>query len=128
MLAAFGAAFGAFKLAAKWNLEYEYSVTNGVLDVDKIINRSDRKRLVSADVAAFDRFEVFRPDSAEFDLNRFDKVVTAVADPAGQDAVYAAVMRHPVHGRTLILFQPNEKVLTTVQKSLPRTLQTRRFG
>ena len=128
MLAAFGVAFGAFKLSAKWNLEFEYSVTNGTLDVDKIINRSDRKRLVSADVATFDRFEKFRPDSADFDLKRFDKVVNAVADPAGQDAIYGAVLRHPVCGRTLILFQPNEKVLATVQKSLPRTLQPRRFG
>ncbi len=128
VLAAVGVAYGAFKLSSRFNLEYEYSVTNGTLDVDKIINRSDRKRMVSAEIATFDRFEIFRPDSNELDPKRYDKVIVAIADPAGQDAVYAAVLRHPVQGRMLILFQPGEKVLTTVQKSLPRTMQARRFG
>ncbi len=123
ILGAAGVAFGAFKLASRFNLEYEYSVTNGVLDVDKIINRSDRKRMVSAEIASFDRFAVYHSGSAEFDTKRYDKVVVAIADPNGHDQVYAAVLRHPVHGRMLILFQPGEKVLTTVQKSLPRTLR-----
>ena len=59
---------------------------------------------------------------------RYDKVVVAVADPMGEDPLYAAVLRHPAQGRMLIVFQPGEKVLAAVQRALPRNLQPRRFG
>ena len=128
LLAAGFVVYFSMKLAFKLNLEYEYCVTNGLLDVDKIINRSDRKRLLSVEVNTFDRFEEFNPQKPENDPKRFDLVVNAVADPDGEDAIYAATIRHPVKGRILLMFQPNEKVLDTVKQALPRTLQTRRFG
>ena len=33
-----GILFGAYKLCAFLNIEYEYIITNGVMDIDKIIN------------------------------------------------------------------------------------------
>lgn len=128
LLAAGFVVYFSMKLAFKLNLEYEYCVTNGLLDVDKIINRSDRKRLLSVEVNTFDRFEEFNPQKPENDPKKFDLVVNAVADPDGEDAIYAATIRHPVKGRILLVFQPNEKVLDTVKQALPRTLQPRRFG
>ncbi len=126
LLAAGFVVYGVFKLSGRLNLEYEYSVTNGVLDIDKIINRSSRKRLVSADVATFDRFELFDADRPEYDAKRYDQTVVAVADPMGQDAIYAATFRHPAKGKVLIVFQPGEKVLKNVMGALPRHMQTRR--
>lgn len=128
LLAAGFVVYFSMKLAFKLNLEYEYCVTNGLLDVDKIINRSDRKRLLSVEVNTFDRFEQFDPRKPENDPKKFDLVVNAVADPQGSDAIYVATVRHPVKGRIMLVFQPNEKVLTTVKQALPRTLQPRRFG
>ncbi|MBR3844537.1 MAG: hypothetical protein IKM39_03415 [Clostridia bacterium] len=128
LLAAGIVVYFSIKFASRLNLEYEYSVTNGLLDIDKIINRSDRKRMISVEINTFDRFEEFDAQNREFDPKRYDSVVVAVADPMGEDAVYAAVVRHPVKGRILIVFQPNEKVLSVVKQALPRTLQTRRFG
>lgn len=128
LLAAGFAVYFTLKIAAKLNLEFEYCVTNGLLDIDKIINRSDRKRLISVEVNTFDRFEKYDAKKADFDPKKFDAFVNAVADPASNNDIYAATVRHPVKGRMLILFQPNEKVLKTVQQSLPRTLQPRRFG
>ena len=43
LLLAAGALFGAYKLCTRFNLEYEYIVTNGTMDIDKIINKSSRK-------------------------------------------------------------------------------------
>ena len=45
LLLAAGALFGAYKLCTRFNLEYEYIVTNGTMDIDKIINKSSRKRI-----------------------------------------------------------------------------------
>lgn len=122
-----GVVYGVMKLTARFNLEYEYSVTNGVLDVDKIINRSDRKRMISAQINQFDRFDVWDAQKAAHDQTHYDLTVTAVADPQGTDPIYVAVTRHPVKGRVRIIFQPGEKVLTTVQQALPRELRARRF-
>ncbi len=126
LLMAAGALFGAIKLSARLNLEYEFSVTNGTLDVDKIINRSDRKRMLSAELAELDRFEEFDPQKPEYDRSRYDLVVVAVADPAGEEGIYAATLRHPVKGKVLLILQPGQKVLEGIQKCLPRNLQFRR--
>jgi hypothetical protein len=128
LLLSAGVVYGVLKLTARFNLEYEYSVTNGVLDVDKIINRSDRKLMISAQISQFDRFEEWDAQKAAHDQTHYDLTITAVADPNGEDAVYVAVTRHPVKGRVRIIFQPGEKVLTTVRQALPRELRTRRFG
>ena len=47
MLVALGAGFGGYKLLTMRLLEYEYSLTNGFVAVDKIMNRSSRKRMTS---------------------------------------------------------------------------------
>jgi hypothetical protein len=125
VMAAVGAIYGAVKLSSKLNIEYEYSVTNGILDVDKIINRSSRKRLLSAEIKTFDKFEEFSPQKRDHSPSQYDSVVAAVADANGTDTIYAAMYRHPVKGRIMLVFQPGEKVLTTIQNSLPRHLQNR---
>ena len=51
LLLAAGALFGAYKLCTRFNLEYEYIVTNGTMDIDKIINKSSRKRILSFELA-----------------------------------------------------------------------------
>ncbi|MBQ3942745.1 MAG: hypothetical protein II669_00320, partial [Elusimicrobia bacterium] len=43
----FGAFYGAYKLSGRFNLEYEYILTNGTFDVDKIMSKSSRKRLLT---------------------------------------------------------------------------------
>ena len=42
-----GVLFGAYKLSTRFNIEYEYIVTNGTMDIDKIISKSSRKRVLS---------------------------------------------------------------------------------
>lgn len=128
LLAAGFVVYFTAKIARKLNLEYEYCVTNGLLDIDKIINRSDRKRMISVEINTFDRFEEFDASKPENDPKKFDSTVIAVADPDGEDPLYVATVRHPVKGRILIVFQPNEKVLKNVKQSLSHNLKARRFG
>ncbi len=42
-----GAVYIAYKVNGMLNIEFEYVVTNGIVDIDKVINKSDRKRTVS---------------------------------------------------------------------------------
>ncbi len=47
ILIAVGVGYLAYFLASKLNIEYEYSVTNGEVDVDVIIAKNKRKRLIT---------------------------------------------------------------------------------
>ena len=53
LLLIFGILFGAFKLSTLFNVEYEYIITNGTLDIDKITNRSARKRILTLSFLRF---------------------------------------------------------------------------
>ena len=125
-LGAVGVVWGAIKLAARLNLEYEYCVTNGTLDIDTIVNRNSRKRMISAEVEDFDSFEPFDPQKT--DPKRYDRTVIAVGDVNGPLPLYAATLRHPVKGRMLIVFQPDERVLGAVNACLNRTVKLQNRG
>ena len=51
----FGIGYGAWWLSSKFNVEYEYIVTNDTLDIDKIINKSSRKRVSSINISKVER-------------------------------------------------------------------------
>ena len=42
-----GAFYGAYRLSGNMNKEFEYIVTEDIIDVDVIVNKSKRKRLIS---------------------------------------------------------------------------------
>ena len=54
--------YGFYVLKNNQRIEYDYTFTNGVLDIAKIINNSKRKRLLSMNVKDF---EVVAPISDE---------------------------------------------------------------
>ena len=55
-------AFGCLALRNNQRIEYDYTFTNGILDIAKIINNNKRKLLLSADIR---EFEIIAPISDE---------------------------------------------------------------
>lgn len=108
------------KLSANLNVEYEYSVTNNLFDVDKIVAKSRRKRLVSVDIKTIDDIGAYSAD--RFNGRKFDLTVNAVGNPTHEGLLYV-VTRHPTKGKTLIVFEPNEKIINAIKKSLPYQLK-----
>ena len=108
------------KIGTNLNFEFEYSVTNNLFDVDKIIAKSRRKRLISMDVKSIDDVGVY--SSEKFKGRSFDLTVNAVGNP-NQDGIIYIVTRHPTKGKTLVIFQPNEKIVDALKKSLPYNLK-----
>lgn len=46
--------YGAIYLIRRKNIEYEYTLTNNILDIDRIFAQKSRKRITSIDVAKVD--------------------------------------------------------------------------
>ena len=54
-----GLGYGAWWLTSKLNVEYEYIVTNGTMDIDKIVNKSSRQRISSFELDKVERLEKY---------------------------------------------------------------------
>ena len=111
MLPAVGAGWGAFVLIGRLDLEYEYIVTNGEMDVDKIMGRKSRKRLLTVDCRTFDILapckEEHRAEMESQSIATRIDVSAHLSSPGRWFAVYNA----RDGARTLLIFEPNERML-----------------
>ena len=117
-----GVIFGAYKLSAMLYIEYEYIVTNGTLDIDKIVAKSSRKRLASFEISQVEVVEKYNP-AAQY--TGFNQIVIA-CNPNDPEA-YKMVVSKEGKGRYLIVFAPNKKIKGAIVKSLPRFVANSAF-
>lgn len=96
-------------------------VTLGSFDIAKIVNRSNRTRLISADISTFDDFRSIRRE--KICPKAFDERIVAVADR--KSGLYYACLRHPKKGRVLVIFQPSERILAEAVNYLPYQLKVK---
>lgn len=115
--------YGTWWLSCRINLEYEYIFTNGDLDVDKIIARRDRKRVLSVQCRDFERFGAYRPEEHQ-NADYEKRIIACTPD----ENTYYAVIRPDGKGATLLVFQPDERVLGGIKKYIPRLVWTNAFG
>ncbi|MBP0955485.1 MAG: hypothetical protein J6M90_07570 [Oscillospiraceae bacterium] len=98
--------YGGYYLFTGLYTEYEYIITNGTLDVDKISGKRSRKRLISADIAKFERFGLLSqaPDVP-------DGATTVLASSNDGAAEYYADYKHKSGGMVRLIFSPNDKII-----------------
>jgi hypothetical protein len=116
-LLAFGCLYGGYLLFTNMNVEYEYIVTNGEMDVDKIIARRRRKRLLTVNARSFEKFGPFKEsDHAGESYSNRVYACTSPNDPG----CYYAVLTHQTMGRILLVFSPNDHVLENLKIYVPK--------
>ena len=107
--------------AQSMQVEYEYTFTNGELDVDKIIAKKKRKSLLSTDTGkftAFGKYDEDAPDESD-DMT----VVFATNNLASEE--YYADFPHAQYGSTRLVFCPDERMLENVTRSLSPSLRNK---
>lgn len=110
-----GIGYGLWWLLTSLNIEYEYSVTNGDIDIDRIIAKRKRKRIVSVRGS---KIEVLEPyNAADYAARRFDRRVIAAPSP-NSDMLWCFSYRSKKGGHTLVVFQPEERVLNALKSGL----------
>ena len=110
----FGIGYGAYFLSSKLNVEYEYIITNGILDIDKIINKSSRKRMISVDLVGVTRLEKF---NANAPISH--KSTVFACDPDDPNA-YLAVAEKSGQSAVSFVFSPNDKIKSAIVKFAPK--------
>ena len=123
LLLAAGALFGANKLSVRFNVEYEYIVTNGTMDIDKIINKSSRKRILSFELATVSRIEKFNPAQLS-GVNAKELFITCNQDDPG---AYLMVSATEGKGTSYLVFAPDERVRSAIVKFVPKFISNSAF-
>ncbi len=127
VLACVGVVFGAYKLLCTRLLEYEYSLTNGYVTVDKIMNKASRKRMTSFECSSAEDIGEYAKNAERLKNRSFDARIFASADASYEKAWYMIVQSGKT-GKTLVVFDPDEDFLDAVKKFIPRPLKFEVFG
>lgn len=109
-----------WKLLSEMNIEYEYSIFEGTIDIDRIVARRKRNRVVSVSLQKAETAGRYRPE--EWKERGVDRVVMA-APSEKSEGLYCFSYRSKKRGHTLVIFQPNERTMEAFEKGLPRLLQ-----
>lgn len=118
-IATLGIVYGAWWLATTQNVEFEYCVTNGDIDVDKIIARRKRERLVSV---AGRKVRALAPFDPEKPLGKFQRTVVA-APSLNEQGLWYFTYYSKKNGDTLVIFMPDDRVLGALYDGLPKLVQ-----
>lgn len=114
-----GAGYGAWYVISAQNKEYEYCVTNGDIDVDMIIARRRRKRLVSVSGR---KVEVLLPYDGTVSTAHYQRLVV-VAPSLQEEGLWYFTYNSKKNGNTLVVFQPDGRVLNALYGGLTKLVQ-----
>lgn len=120
ILLGIGALYGGFYLSGNYDVEYEYTVVNGDLDIDKILSKKKRQKMFEVSAKTFERFGKYTDDTED---DRSDVVtVSAIGDNKDLD-IYYADFNDEKYGDCRLLFTPSEKILREIKPYLRGTLR-----
>jgi hypothetical protein len=112
-----GVGYLMFRIVTSQNVEFEYSVTNGDIDIDCIRGKRTRKRIVSVRGAKIESLEHRSPTAEE--RKRYDRLVMAAALDHSDDN-WCFTYHSKKSGHTLVIFQPDDRILEALTAGLPR--------
>lgn len=117
-----GLGYATYLIITSRNIEFEYAVTNGDLDIDKIIAQRKRKHIFSASCKTFEI--VARKKSQHFtpQYNNFKNKINCSSSIDGDDVYFVALQYK--NEQTILFFEPSEKMLQSFKTFIPRKVFT----
>ncbi|MBT1280291.1 hypothetical protein VTU32_08395 [Thermoanaerobacter sp. CM-CNRG TB177] len=113
-------AYLAYYLIRSRNIEFEYSLTNSELDVDKIIDQKKRKHVISVDCRDFEVMAKINSDKFTQDIKTIKNRIEAVSSMSSPDVYFAVFEDKGL--KTVLFFEPNEKMIEVIARYIPRKL------
>ena len=113
MLFSVGTLFGLVWLLSGMSYEYEYILTNEDLDIDKIIGKRKRKRLITLKLNTAEEFGIYDGTNGE------NAEATVIASDGTNINSYYLIAKHKTHGRTMLIFSPDERMVGMILETLP---------
>lgn len=124
LLLAVASIYGGWYLMRNLNVEFEYAVTGGDMDVDKIIAQSRRKRLASL---KFRNMEIMAPATDAYRREMEAPGIKTRIDASNGDPAHTYFIKFDGGeklGPTLLLFSPNDRIIQDAKNVAPRKVMT----
>lgn len=121
IIAAVGVIFGAYKLIGMFFVEYEYIVTNGTVDIDKITAKSSRKRIITFECKNILRHGRYNPKNPPVT----DAAETLVFCNSDEQAYY--LLADIGSKKKLIVLSPNDRIKDAVRQCVARSMANELF-
>ena len=118
MVLAAASGYGTYFMVQSTYVEYEYTFTNGELEIAKIIAKKKRVELINTEVRSFTAFGKYDDGMEETE----DMTVVMTSDNIVSHEYYAD-FQHEDYGLTRLVFVPNEKMLEYIGRYLPAKLR-----
>ncbi len=117
-----GVLYGGYYLITGLDVEYEYIVTNGEIDIDKIIAKRKRSRLITGKVSSFEGFGKY--DGAP-EIDSSVTIVSALGTSlsGAETETWYADFTHASAGKVRLLISAEDKVVEAIRPFLPRQLK-----
>lgn len=110
--------YGGYYWFTIFDIEYEYAVTNGEIDIDKIIAKRKRKKMLTVNAGTFETFA--KIENGNLPDNNDNRTVFMLS---GGENEYYADFNHSEYGKSRLIFSPNEKMLDCINPYLPRSIR-----
>lgn len=115
----FGVLGGAVWLVSNMDVEYEYIITNNEMDIDKIIGRRKRKRMITLDLKSAEDFGEY-PSSDDIQVDATVHATTGLEKNA-----HYLLVNHGSYGKVMLIFNPNEKTREAIMQEVPNPLRVK---
>lgn len=112
--------YGAWWINKKMLIEYEYIVTNDELDIDKIIAKKARKRLLTVSVRSFEEFGIATEEIIKAKKDSSIKVFLDASMGNNSDNRYYAIFINKQSQKMMIVFNPTSRMLDSFKIFNPR--------
>ncbi len=109
-----GIIYGTYKFVVRINMEYEYTVTNYELDVEKIINKRTRKRVDSVNLRLIEDFGLCNsPNEMKYlEDKEYKKLIACESVKEG----YAFIAYTKEDRKKVLFFTPNQEIIDHIRK------------
>lgn len=125
MLLIAGVWWGAYQLISRRNIEWEYILTNSEFDIDKIMAKKGRKRVLSIDFKEANLVASVEDAAHNYEYigNQSSNNIKVMDFTGGKNVGATYFIDIAVNSeRKFILFQPTSKMLEAIKKFNPRNV------
>lgn len=113
--------YGEWKLLGTFQKEYEYIITNGAIDIDCIIAKQNRKRIISFEATDILRIGKYNPAHPPV-TDAGEKLILGNTDDA-----YFLLVKKPSK-KYLVVASLDARMLDAIKNSLPRNVVSTLFS
>ena len=121
LLLSAGLLYGAYYLCNQLNIEFEYIITNGDIDIDRIVNKSKRQRMATFNCSAIEKIEKYN-SKVHNQSNEKNKRIYHGCTP--NENSIAITVRHPKGGVYVVVISPDDNFKEAMKKYLSYNLKT----